>query len=130
MYAQVDALVLLRNGYFEQHRQQQTDNIKKGLSATANERDHNESVAKNLHMKLEAAMLRVENARNMMWWVEQQLRMLNRKISVIDLRFSDTLARAEWAAVEFAVLVRIEFHMRQRLTRLREDPLMELVTDW
>jgi len=127
---QVDALVLLRNGYFEQHRQQQTDNIKKGLSATANERDHNESVAKNLHMKLEAAMLRVENARNMMWWVEQQLRMLNRKISVIDLRFSDTLARAEWAAVEFAVLVRIEFHMRQRLTRLREDPLMELVTDW
>jgi hypothetical protein len=127
---EVAKLVLLRNNFHEEYKQKQQDNIIAGLSATAHERDRNDFDAKNLHLKVEAASARLENARNMVWWSEQHLRMLNRKLSVISVRFGDTLARAEWAAVEFAVLARIEFHMRERLSRLREAADMDLVTTW
>jgi len=127
----VEELVALRDGFFEQHKAKQQDNTRTSLTATSSERDREEAAAKILHLKLEAASARVENARNIVWWVQQHLRMVSRKRSIIEVRLRDALQRVEWTAVEFAILTRIDFHMRRRIQRLQgAGAEMQAVAEW
>lgn len=128
---QVDALVKLRDSLYEEHKARSLENTMLNLTATAEDRDRRELLVKSLHIKLEAASARVENTRNMLWWVVQHLRCLYRKLSIVTVRFADTLRRIEWISVEFAILRRMEFHMQERIRRLRESPReMHPVADW
>lgn len=108
-------LLTLRDALYEQHKFESAENIRLNLTATANERDRRELFVKCLHIKLEAASYRLENARNHGWWITQHLRMLYRKLSIINKRFDDTLQRIQWLSEEYAILTRIEYHMQKRI---------------
>jgi hypothetical protein len=128
---QVEALTSLRDRLFEEHKLRSQENITLNLNATAGERDRRELLVKGLHIKYEAAQARLENARNMLWWTVQHMRYLYRKLSIVTVRFADTLHRIEWVSIEFAILGRIEFHMRERIRRLREGVKEMLpVAEW
>lgn len=128
---QVETLVTLRDSLFQEHKARSQENTMLNLTATPADRDRRELQVKELHIKLEAASARVENTRNMLWWVVQHLRCLYRKLSIVTVRFADTLRRIEWISEEFAILRRMEFHMQQRIHRLRESAKeMHPVADW
>jgi hypothetical protein len=127
----VESLVRQRDAIFDEHRKVQQENTMILLTATANERERREYLAKTLHIKLEAAGLRVENARNTLWWITQHLRCVYRKSSIVSVRYLDTLKRIEWIAIEYAILGRIEYNMQERVTRLRASKEeMWPVADW
>ena len=127
----VGVLSSLRDRLFDEHKLRTQENVTLNLSATGAERDRRELLVKSLHIQLEAAQARLENARNMSWWIAQQLRYLYRKLGIISVRFEDTLKRLQWVSVEFAILGRIEFHMRERIRRLSESiKEMHPVADW
>jgi hypothetical protein len=131
MEPQVAELTTLRDTLFAEHKLRAQENLQINLTATAGERERRDQLVKGLHVKVEAAQARLENARNMLWWTVQHLRLLHRKLSIVTVRFADTLNRLEWVSEEFALLGRIEFHMRERIRRLSESTKeMQTVGEW
>uniref|UniRef100_A0A7S3GN15 EF-hand domain-containing protein n=1 Tax=Spumella elongata TaxID=89044 RepID=A0A7S3GN15_9STRA len=127
----MQAQLTLRDSLYELHKFESTENLKILLNCTNNERDRRELLVKSLHIKLEAASTRLENTRNMVWWITQHLRMLYRKLSILKVRFQDTLLRIQWVSIEYAILQRMEYHMEKRVTVLSTSiPEMLPVAEW
>ena len=73
---------------------------------------------------------RIHNFRQILTWLTHTLRSLYRRKSVLELRFTDTMARLQWISTESALLERTQFHLTERHTMLQGKEDSELATDW
>ncbi len=96
------------------------------------ESDMKEVVVRILQLKYDSVEERLENTRNMAWWITQHLRNCYRKLAVINARYHDTMARIGWVTTEGTMLSRIVFHMEKRVTIFRQQKAAEMVSiaDW
>lgn len=100
------------------------------LGAPTKEQEKREIMLKNIYLKVESADSRLENYRNINWWISQHLRFCYRKKAYITQRFQDTIERLKWNLVEFTMIERLKYHIeyRQRQLGLKKDT--EMIRDW
>lgn len=121
-----------REMYHTRHKEAQLDNVIKHTVLNSQEEEKKEMQARVLFMKYEAANVRLENCRNMQWWVTQFIRFCNRKKAAVVQRYKDTINRLSWVSMESAILTRMHFHIDERISALRElkKPELNTIADW
>jgi hypothetical protein len=70
------------------------------LSLSFEQKRSNEILLKHLQNVVQTADARLENARNMSWWITQHLRGNYRRKALTQVRFQDTWERLIWIADE------------------------------
>ena len=83
-----------------------------------------------VYRRVEVAGGRLENCRNIAWWITTYLRNAYRRLKVIELRIQDTSHRLAWISHESNSMHRIEFHIFQRIKSMKVKLGMGLAVDW
>jgi hypothetical protein len=85
------------------------------LSNTQTEKDKNDKIIREMKLKVDCLQERVENLRNMIWWIKQHLRFCYRKLALLPLRLHDLLKQLIWFYVENTLLQRVRSHSERRI---------------
>jgi hypothetical protein len=85
------------------------------LSNTQTEKDKNDKIIREMKLKVDCLQERVENLRNMIWWIKQHLRFCYRKLVLLPLRLHDLLKQLIWFYVENILLQRVRAHSERRI---------------
>ena len=71
-----------------------------------------------IYKKVETAEHRLDNFKNIRWWIAQHLRANYRRRAGAKERLKDTLKRVEWVNTESFVVQRIEYQVKERIKLL------------
>lgn len=88
------------------------------LRGTDQERTRNEITIKILRLRYENMEERLENSRNMSWWITQHLRYAYRKLSLLPIRLENIHKQIQWIAEENAIFTRSKLHCEARIHQL------------
>ncbi len=83
-----------------------------------------------VYRRVEVAQLRLDNLKNVRWWILQYLRAAYRRREAIKVRLADTIKRLEWVNRESAIVGRIEFQVVQRIEIMKQKLGMGMAVDW
>ncbi len=83
-----------------------------------------------VYRRVEVAHMRLENCRNIAWWITTYLRNAYRRLKVIELRVKDTVTRLAWVSQESNSVERIEFHIFKRIDTMISKLGMGMAVDW
>ena len=84
---------------------------------------------KALFCSVTATTVRIDNLKNVRWWIAQLLRSQYRRLAVIQARFLDVCARLKWTAVESFMICQVIRQVEVRLSNLPEANT-KLVREW
>lgn len=134
-HPQVTKLLEWRDRYFEIHKKRQQEVTLANLSNTQSEKEKNDKEVKVLFLRYENVNERLENVRNVQWWIHQHLRLLYRKKSLLPIRLEDIHKQLVYVSIEFEALQRILQHANLRVTKLddkeeEKKDLMKAPREW
>ncbi len=82
------------------------------------------------YKRVETAQNRLDNCRNISWWITTYLRNSYRRLKAIEVRIKDTCHRLEWVNHESNIVGRIESHVFKRIEVMKLKLGMGLAVDW
>ena len=83
-----------------------------------------------VYRRVEVAQQRLENLKNVQWWILQYLRAAYRRREAVKVRLADTIKRIEWVNRENAIVSRIEFQTSKRIDIMKQKLGMGMAVDW
>jgi len=82
------------------------------------------------YKRVETAQNRLDNCRNISWWITTYLRNSYRRLKAIEVRLKDTTHRLEWVNHEYNIVSRIESHVFTRIEVMKTKLGMGMAVDW
>lgn len=108
------------------------------LSNTTRQKEENDKQVKYLHEKYQNMQERLENLKNMVWWLLQHLRFLYRKSLLLPVRLQDITAQLHWIQEEYVLLQRLQDQTERRIetqaqlmkNKPKDKSLYESAKEW
>eukprot|EP01038_Epipyxis_sp_PR26KG_P007862 gene7862-10671_t len=100
------------------------------LSQNSRQQIQHEILLRNIMTKIEALDIRIENCKNMRWWISQHLRTNYRRNKIIDVRFQDILERLEWIVHENIILSSIKYEMEEKINFHKKNKDTIHISTW
>ena len=84
---------------------------------------------KSTFLSVTATDVRIENLKNIRWWIAQHVRSSVRRLRLVELRFSDLCSRLKWAGLEGFVIQQVLDQIGVRKSNL-SDSSTKLAQGW
>ncbi len=110
----------LRDDYYEKLTVKSQQFILANLSNSQQEKDRNDKILREMKLKVDCLQERIENLKNIIWWIQHHLRFCYRKLALLPLRLQDLLKQLIWIYVENLLLQRIRLHAEKRVAMMSE----------
>lgn len=127
---EIEFLQGMRVDYYKEHEEQSQETAAQKPLVTPYEYEKLEKELKRLLIRAEACDAKIENNKNLRWWIAQHMRSAYRRKAVLQIRIADCYSRLEWVSLEAALLGRIEMQMQFRIDKLSEINSMKIIVDW
>jgi hypothetical protein len=127
---EIEFLTGMRVDYYKEHEDQSQETAAQKPLITPYEYEKLEKELKRLLIRAEACDAKIENNKNLRWWIAQHMRNSYRRKAVLEIRIADCFSRLEWVSLEASLLGRIEIQMQYRIDKLSEINSMKIIVDW
>ena len=100
------------------------------LTVTASEKDRLDREQKALFCNVSTTDARIENLKNIRWWIAQHVRSNYRRVRVVDVRFTDLCNRICWLSQESFSVGEVIRQIEIRLENIPQDASFNLAREW